>query len=307
MQRHSALSWRHHLPLTFNRRPCSTQRNALAASDIADVNAMYVERVRLRPAAAGTRCLDVQNGVAANGTPVWSYACNASAAQVWYLMPGGEVRNGLDSNYCLSVNTAEPITGASVHIAPCDGSSRQQWVMPPGREELRTQLATTHRLDLHNGSTASGARMKIWTCNDNDAQKLQRFVRLRSSVNWNRCLDVWNDNASNGANVNTFDCNDEVGQQWYFASTREVRSGVNPAFCLDVQNGGTAESTKVQLYSCNCSFAQRWQYFPEIGTIHSNVVAASRCLDVPNANPEAGANVQIWGSNFGLAQRWLKM
>ena len=293
-----------------NGAPFSTQRNGLAASDIADVNAMYAERVRLRPAAAGMRCLDVQNGIVANGNPVWSYACSPDMAQVWYLMPNGEVRTGLDTNYCLSVNTGEPLTGASVVIAPCDGSTRQRWTRPPFSEELRTALNVTHCLDLHNASTASGARVKVWTCNGNSAQKWQRFVRLRSSVNWNRCLDVWNDTPANGTATMSFDCNDEVGQQWYFTSwgsdPGEIRSGVNPAFCLDVRNANPAEGTRVQIYSCNGSNAQHWQYFDSIGAIFSNL-AVDRCLDVSNASPESGAATQIWDCNYGLAQRWMKM
>ncbi|MBN8467320.1 ricin-type beta-trefoil lectin domain protein [Corallococcus exiguus] len=283
-----------------------TQRNALSATDIADVNAMYAERVHLRPAAAGTRCLDVQNGIVANGNPVWSYACGPSAAQVWYMMPNGEVRTGLNTNYCLSVNTGEPLQGASVVIAPCDGSTRQRWTRPPVGEELRTALDPTQCLDLHNASTASGARVKIWTCSGANAQKWQRFVRLRSAVHWNRCLDVWNDTAANGTSTMSFDCNDEVGQQWYFASNGEVRSGVNPAFCLDVRNGDTAEGTRVQIYTCNDSYAQHWQFFPEIGMMVSNV-AVDRCLDVSNASSEPGAATQIWDCNFSLAQRWMKL
>lgn len=58
---------------------------------------------------------------------------------------------------CLRANTSEPITGASVETALSDDSVRRRWKLSPEREELRTQFATTHCLDMHNASNGSNA------------------------------------------------------------------------------------------------------------------------------------------------------
>ncbi|TEB22175.1 hypothetical protein FA13DRAFT_1641838, partial [Coprinellus micaceus] len=61
------------------------------------------------------KCLDVQGGVLANGTPVQIYDCNDTGAQKWVIKHGGQQIKLSGTTFCLDAGSA-PASGVKVKI-----------------------------------------------------------------------------------------------------------------------------------------------------------------------------------------------
>ncbi|WP_436521516.1 ricin-type beta-trefoil lectin domain protein [Actinoplanes sp. HUAS TT8] len=70
------------------------------------------------------KCLDVENGGTANGTPVQIYTCNGTASQTWSLEANGTVRA---LGKCLEVAGAAKVDGTEVQMSTCTGGVGQIW------------------------------------------------------------------------------------------------------------------------------------------------------------------------------------
>ena len=93
--------------------------------------------VDLRPRSGTVRnpvlgkCLDVEPGNAASGTPVWIWDCNGGDAQKWTYDPGsGTVRNPALGK-CLDVQWGNFVGGTPVWIWDCNGGDAQKWTYDP--------------------------------------------------------------------------------------------------------------------------------------------------------------------------------
>lgn len=122
------------------------------------------------------KCLDVQGGVQANGTPVQIYDCNGSGAQQWTMLPNGQsgpTKVQLsNTNYCLDVGLT-PGDGTQMKIWTCidDGSAPQQDFFYTADD----RIASPHNsfcLDLTGGVLDNGNPVQIWTCSDNNLNQV---------------------------------------------------------------------------------------------------------------------------------------
>src|SRR4051812_13723733 len=96
----------------------------------------------------GGKCVDVQWGSTANGTPIQLWPCNGGPAQQWTVGADGTIRA---LGMCLDVFLAGTANGTPVVLANCNGSVAQQWVVSsssgllnPGHVENQSPAANTH-------------------------------------------------------------------------------------------------------------------------------------------------------------------
>ncbi|MGW5304629.1 ricin-type beta-trefoil lectin domain protein [Streptomyces griseoluteus] len=122
---------------------------------------------------AAGKCLDVQGGGTANGTPVQIYTCNDGSPQRWQLIgyKGGLSLLNIKSQKCLDVQGAKNANGTKIQIWTCNSSEGQQWkfnVRAAG--ELRN-VATDKCLDLSTFDNSTDSR--LWTCDGSSRQKFR--------------------------------------------------------------------------------------------------------------------------------------
>lgn len=78
------------------------------------------------------KCADVYGSGTADGTRVYLWGCNTTAAQKWILEPNGSLKNP-NSGKCLQPIAAGTAVGTGVEIKTCDASNAQNWFQrPPG-------------------------------------------------------------------------------------------------------------------------------------------------------------------------------
>ncbi|QDQ14459.1 virulence factor [Streptomyces spectabilis] len=113
------------------------------------------------------KCLDVQGGGKANGTPVQLYTCNGSPAQKWQI--DGERLRNVNSGKCLDVKGASTANGAAAHIWRCNGSAAQKWQYTTRGTSTLKNVGTGNCLDLPKYENGSNAR--LWDCSGTGHQK----------------------------------------------------------------------------------------------------------------------------------------
>ncbi|MFE2153308.1 ricin-type beta-trefoil lectin domain protein [Streptomyces lavendulae] len=108
---------------------------------------------------ASGKCVDVESGGTADGTPVQIYPCNESKAQQWRLT--GDTVRALDK--CLTTS------GSKLVLAACDGSDKQRFVYRAGDKSLNNP-ATNQCVDVPNNA-ADGSDLQLWSCNATGPQQ----------------------------------------------------------------------------------------------------------------------------------------
>ncbi|MFJ3233392.1 RICIN domain-containing protein [Streptomyces sp. NPDC086787] len=125
------------------------------------------------PGASG-KCLDVEGGGTANGTPVQVYTCNDGAAQQWQLRgsyDGGYALANIKSQKCLDVSGGNSADGTKIQIWSCSGSKNQQWDFDVRAASELRNAATNKCLNLPSFDNSKNAT--LLTCNNASAQKLR--------------------------------------------------------------------------------------------------------------------------------------
>jgi hypothetical protein len=119
----------------------------------------------------GSRCLDVLNYGAANGSPIQQYQCTGGSNQHWSIKPNGQILG--HGNRCLSVVSSARANGTRVHIWDCMNPGQtdfanQNWYIYNGQIRLAD---TGMCLDVILANTADGTPMQIWSCSGAQHQK----------------------------------------------------------------------------------------------------------------------------------------
>ncbi|MFD3719018.1 ricin-type beta-trefoil lectin domain protein [Streptomyces sp. NPDC058674] len=133
------------------------RRNKLSSASSPGIGAVSVGGM------AG-KCLDVQNGGTADGTPVQLYPCNETKAQQWKLT--GDTVRALGK--CLTAQ------GGDAVLATCDGSGRQKFVYRATDKTLYNAVANAC-VTVPNDNPADGNDLDIHTCVANAAAQQWTF------------------------------------------------------------------------------------------------------------------------------------
>lgn len=136
-----------------------------AGSSGGQVKAMAaVPTVQIVSYASG-RCMDVQDGNTANGTPVQIWTCNGGAPQQRWSFQSGTIRS---MGVCLTV-AGPSSNGAPVQVAHCNGGSAQKFRLNSAADIVHS--GTSMCLDVKDQNTADGTRLQLWQCGGTSNQK----------------------------------------------------------------------------------------------------------------------------------------
>lgn len=128
-------------------------------------------------------CIDVQQGVVVNGTPIQMWPCNGTAAQAWKSTPykdgSFQLRLKAQPNYCLdyydSPNPPKTNGGTPLHLWECSNAAKWRATLSnTGSCNYRCILyytdAYNQMIDLPNNFASAGARLQVWPFNNTTAQ-----------------------------------------------------------------------------------------------------------------------------------------
>ncbi|WP_326673398.1 ricin-type beta-trefoil lectin domain protein [Streptomyces sp. NBC_01257] len=119
---------------------------------------------QVRSAIAG-KCMDVNGGSSANGTPVQLWSCNNTDAQWWTAGSNGTLRA---LGKCLDATGLGTANGTEVELWDCNGGTNQVWEAYNGGYR---NPASGRCLDDPAASTTDGTRLVLWDCNGGPNQK----------------------------------------------------------------------------------------------------------------------------------------
>ncbi|MFF4018365.1 RICIN domain-containing protein [Streptomyces sp. NPDC001843] len=117
------------------------------------------------------KCLEVQGGGTADGTPVQVYTCNGSTAQQWTVEGddlGLHLRN-VKSRKCLDVSGGRNADGTKIQIVTCVSSPTRTWEYDLRATTSLKNPATGKCLDLSAYDNGTDAKLK--TCNATGPQQ----------------------------------------------------------------------------------------------------------------------------------------
>jgi cytochrome c len=112
----------------------------------------------------GGKCLDVQGGSSADGTPVILWSCHGRENQRWEVSNGAIKGNG---GKCLDVKGGVAADGTSVILWPCHGGENQRWEVINGA----IKGIGGKCLDVKGGGAADGSSIILWSCHGKENQR----------------------------------------------------------------------------------------------------------------------------------------
>ena len=117
-------------------------------------------------------CLDVQGGSTVNFTPVQSFTCNATTAQIWTAETGSTL---LALGKCLDVQYGGTADGTPVDLYDCNGTGAQVWIPQSNGSFYNPQSNKC----LDDTNWATGVQAQIWDCDGNANQAWMQALQLK--------------------------------------------------------------------------------------------------------------------------------
>ncbi|KAF9443133.1 carbohydrate-binding module family 13 protein [Macrolepiota fuliginosa MF-IS2] len=125
-----------------------------------------LSQTALHPSGVRDKCLNIQWGIFANGTPVQIANCNGRAAQQWILSLGPTTVCLAGTEFCLDSTFKIPPYRVPMKIWECvDGAPEQQWAYIVTTAGGRLALANQEIcLDLRGGDLTGSNPIQVWEC-----------------------------------------------------------------------------------------------------------------------------------------------
>lgn len=121
--------------------------------------------------------------------------------------------------------------------------------------------------DNPGNSTTIGVRIRIWTCNNSTAQKLEWTVdgelKFRPNSTSEYCVDNAGNGSADGNAIQLYTCNGTVAQKWRYRNDGSIYHP-STGKCIDNPGNSATQGTETQLYTCNGTAAQTWNLQPTL-------------------------------------------
>ncbi len=267
------------------------------------------------PAAAGSfvglegKCLDVEGGSTADGTPVVLWECNSGENQRWELEASGlhfQIRGIGDK--CLRPN---PSSGDSqLSIGPCDGNDRWQPGVGFPNSSAWIHTGDGQCMDVEGSNTANGTPVILFACNGNANQRWQFVDEQLLPPGFlvglgDKCADVEGAGTADGTPVVLWDCLGNENQIWEVESVGpSVRFRGLAGKCLQPEGASGTANTRLVIGPCD-GVNDRWQYSSSAPVFVTLVhVSSGQCMDVENANTLNGTPINLFPCHGQANQIW---
>ncbi|MEU0935479.1 ricin-type beta-trefoil lectin domain protein [Embleya sp. NPDC005971] len=113
----------------------------------------------------GGRCLEVEGGTAANGTPIRIRACDLGPGQSWILERDGTLRA---LGKCLDNAGNRRTDGNRIQLFDCNDSAAQKWMVDA--QGRIVHVASGGVLDVAGGKSANGTAVQLYSANGDSGQ-----------------------------------------------------------------------------------------------------------------------------------------
>lgn len=123
-------------------------------------------------------CLDLKDGVEANGGKLQIYSCdrsNPSSNQRW-LRRGTEIvhQSSGGADFCVDIPSNDHTNGNKLQIWTCAGSPQQQW-----EQDGDALKSSGTCMDLTDGDTTNGNEIQIWGCSSSQPNQQWSLTSVR--------------------------------------------------------------------------------------------------------------------------------
>ena len=110
-------------------------------------------------------------------------------------------------------------------------------------------------VDVDNASTADGAKIQLWTCNNSAAQRWSRVGTTLRALG--KCLDVAGGATANGTKVQLWTCNGSAAQVWQAQANGSVLNPLSGKV-LDAAEASSADGTQIHIWEYVGGANQHW-------------------------------------------------
>ncbi|APR74793.1 Endo-1,4-beta-xylanase [Minicystis rosea] len=187
------------------------------------------------------KCVDVQGGATALGTPLIQWDCHSGPNQAFQVFPvgSGVSIRATASGKCLTVQDVSVNNGAPIVLWDCNGGGNQIFTKVPfedGSYSLRA-LHSNRCVDVTGGVATSGATLIQWDCHDGLNQRfrlpeIRQLVYGQTYTLQNRQAGSYLDTRGGGCNGNALcvsgastPTRDGASGIWRLESAQGKRSG----------------------------------------------------------------------------------
>ena len=247
------------------------------------------------------KCIAVENGNTANGTPVILYSCSGGPEDRWNYgdgqFQGIGTANGV--TMCLDVKGQGTTAGTLVDLYQCNGKQNQQWELSGNGEIYGVQSGMC--LDSKGGpSVGGGTQLVINPCSSTAASQVWLVRGMQFQLNGNapyNCITVNGGDTANGTAVISYNGGDAPPQVWNYIKDQLQGIGTNNGNSTCLTASGLTAGSLVTLSSCVTSeVTQEWVMYN--GTIFGRpssseiVLSSGLCLD-SSGGPSVGGGTQL--------------
>ncbi|KAF7297417.1 hypothetical protein MIND_00975300 [Mycena indigotica] len=232
----------------------------------------------------GDKCLDVKDGLNADGTSLQIWTCDTSNRNQNQLFTSrtDQTFQWVGTDKCVDLKGGAITDNTPLQIWTCDhnGNPNQQWQ----GERNPYQTVSAHIYGGDNSPNDNTPFCIVGTSNSNGASVVLTSCGLDSQIQaafpganstWgapvaplsgtistfnNKCLDVPNGSKANGVKLQLWTCAASNTNQM-FTNHRGQIEWTGTGKCLDLTNGVSANGTQIQLWDCDASktnFNQDW-------------------------------------------------
>ncbi|KAJ7196202.1 ricin B lectin domain-containing protein, partial [Mycena pura] len=214
----------------------------------------------------GDKCLDVTDGVNADGTKLQIWTCAAgNTNQQWISAgsPGTPQIVWAGKNKCVDVTNGNVTNGNVMQIWDCDttfSNENQDWGIAIVTEpkSVTLSLASDTSLCIAASANSTSAPVTVETCSPNSP-----------------------------------------AQAWSALGVGIIPSGLINGMCLATSGDATSAGTKLVLSACSQNDpANAWDPDWQAGRVE-NVAASNMCIDLTDGKETPGTQLQIWNCTAG--------
>jgi len=220
----------------------------------------------------GNKCLDVTNGVNANGVKLQWWTCGTNNPnQQWIFAPEGldSVLQWSNTNKCVDITNGITTDGNQLQIWECSSNNPNQGWDPAsipfntiGPLHIEAPLTETPPGDpwcIVAQDSINGSPVFLNPCANFTSQFPSGNITFTIPVpslagpiktfSGSKCLDVPNGNTTNGVKLQVWDCVEGNTNQLFIESQVRI-AWANKNKCLDLTNGVFTLGAPIQIWDC---------------------------------------------------------
>ncbi|KAF7341850.1 hypothetical protein MSAN_02040500 [Mycena sanguinolenta] len=231
----------------------------------------------------GEKCIDVTNGVNADGTPLQIWTCVPGSTNQQWISVQDNTLQWAGTNKCIDLTNGLITDGNVLQIWTCTAHDENQaWT---GASEAQPDASVA--ANIYGGlaaefcitpaSNADGAQVAVATCgnfattfpNGNITWEIPNGTEPGSISTYGgtKCLDVTNGSTANGVKLQIWDCvAGNTNQMWTVKDGNPSQIEWNgTGKCIDLTDGESVNGNLIQLWDCTDADSNQVWYHTPIG------------------------------------------